>query len=233
MGLELKMSRKKSETTISRRNLFIFQIFSSTFRPLFSIKAKIFITKVDDEIPKLNTRPKVENIWCTFCILLIFFQMESDYDPFLEETENNATDFFNETTASNNLNETERNCGLLDENYVKIWHLFQWWCEGVLFTGIGLCGLIANCFSIGILCTRDMRKHSFNQLLIALCIFDLLFIVVSIPVYSFTVFQLFVGNQVMRFCREMPLVLMERSERSFKKCVIVRARFWGNNSHFQ
>ena len=41
-----------------------------------------------------------------------------------------------------------------------------------------------------------MRKHSFNQLLIALCIFDLLFIIVSIPVYSFNLFQIFMGNQV-------------------------------------
>ena len=41
-----------------------------------------------------------------------------------------------------------------------------------------------------------MRKHSFNQLLIALCVFDLLFIIVSIPVYSFNLFKIFLGNQV-------------------------------------
>ena len=84
----------------------------------------------------------------------------------------------------------------LDEEYLDYVHSFQYWCEGVLFTGVGLAGLIANCFSIGILCTKDMRKHSFNQLLIALCVFDLLFIIVSIPVYSFNLFQIFVENQV-------------------------------------
>ena len=40
-------------------------------------------------------------------------------------------------------------CGLMDETYVHVWQTFQWWCEGVLFTGVGLAGLIANCFSIG------------------------------------------------------------------------------------
>jgi hypothetical protein len=87
-------------------------------------------------------------------------------------------------------------CGLMDDEYMRVWYNFQWWCEGVLFTGVGLAGLLANCFSIGILATKEMRKHSFNQLLIALCVFDLLFIIVSIPVYSFNLFEIFVGNQV-------------------------------------
>ena len=75
----------------------------------------------------------------------------------------------------------------------------QFWCEGVLFTGFGVGGLLANILSIGILSTKDMRKHSFNQLLIALAFFDILFIIVSVPVYSFSLFELFVGNQVMIF----------------------------------
>jgi hypothetical protein len=41
-------------------------------------------------------------------------------------------------------------------------------------------GLVANLASIGILATKDMRKHTFNQLLIALAIFDILFIMVNI-----------------------------------------------------
>ena len=57
-------------------------------------------------------------------------------------------------------------------------------------------GFIANIFSIGVLSTKDMRKHSFNQLLIALCIFDLLFIGVSIPVYSFNLYGILMDNQV-------------------------------------
>lgn len=130
-----------------------------------------------------------------------FLQIMSDY---------NSDDVFNSNSSSSDVlyveetsfsNETFANltaiCGNMDEHYIHVWQTFQWWCEGILFTGIGLCGLIANCFSIGILCTQDMRKHSFNQLLIALCIFDLLFIVVSIPVYSFNLFQIFVGNQVL------------------------------------
>ena len=44
--------------------------------------------------------------------------------------------------------------------------------------------------------SRDMRKHTFNQLLIALALFDILFIVVSVPVYSFSLFNVLPGNQV-------------------------------------
>ena len=87
-----------------------------------------------------------------------------------------------QTLASNvtisNVNLTLR-CGVLDEAYMNVWNQCQWWCEGIFFTGIGLVGLVANFASIGILATKDMRKHSFNQLLIALAIFDILFITVS------------------------------------------------------
>ena len=87
-----------------------------------------------------------------------------------------------QTLASNvtisNVNLTLR-CGVLDEAYMNVWNQCQWWCEGIFFTGIGLVGLVANFASIGILATKDMRKHSFNQLLIALAIFDILFIMVS------------------------------------------------------
>ena len=73
----------------------------------------------------------------------------------------------------------------------------QWWCEGVLFTGLGLFGLAANLLSIAVLTsTRELRRHSFNQLLVALATFDILFIVVSVPVYAFTLFDIFMGNQV-------------------------------------
>ena len=130
--------------------------------------------------------------------IILRFQMEQylSEEPTVNTSSTLYSDMFSgNQTEAGNVTSSGR-CGLMDEHYLRVWQTFQWWCEGVLFTGIGLCGLIANCFSIGILCTQDMRKHSFNQLLIALCIFDLLFIVVSIPVYSFNLFQIFVGNQV-------------------------------------
>ncbi len=77
-----------------------------------------------------------------------------------------------------------------------VWTGVQWWCEGVLFTGVGVAGLAANIFSVCVLSTKDMRKHTFNQLLIALAVFDILFILVSVPVYSFPIFHLLIGNQV-------------------------------------
>ncbi len=47
-----------------------------------------------------------------------------------------------------------------------------------------------------LLSTREMRRHSFNQLLVALATFDILFIVVSVPVYTYGMFDFMVGNQV-------------------------------------
>ena len=40
------------------------------------------------------------------------------------------------------------------------------------------------------------RAHLFNQLLIALSIFDILFIVCSVPVYSFPLFNWLEGSKV-------------------------------------
>ena len=68
------------------------------------------------------------------------------------------TDSSHNFTNSTNPELIER-CGSMTHDYINTWQNFQWWCEGTLFTGIGLGGLIANCFSIGILCTKDMRKH--------------------------------------------------------------------------
>ena len=49
-------------------------------------------------------------------------------------------------------------------------------------------GLISNVLTIVVLWSRSMRSHSFNQLLIALAVCDLVFICVSVPVYSFAIF---------------------------------------------
>ena len=65
----------------------------------------------------------------------------------------------NFTNSSFTNSELIERCGSMTDAYINTWQNFQWWCEGTLFTGIGLGGLIANCFSIGILCTKDMRKH--------------------------------------------------------------------------
>ena len=88
-------------------------------------------------------------------------------------------------------------CGRMDEHYMRVWSAAQWWCEGILFTGFGVAGLAANVLSVAVLASsKAMRKHTFNQLLIALALADMLFILVSVPVYSFTLFNLFAGNQV-------------------------------------
>ena len=45
-------------------------------------------------------------------------------------------------------------------------------------------------FSIIILVRRKMRRHSFNQLLICLSLFDILFIICGVPVHAFPVLNL-------------------------------------------
>ena len=52
------------------------------------------------------------------------------------------------------------------------------------------------------------RAHLFNQLLIALSIFDILFIVCSVPVYSFPLFHWLEGNQVRRRRRQTAIQRM-------------------------
>ena len=43
--------------------------------------------------------------------------------------------------------------------------MLQWWCEGALFSGVGVIGLVVNVLSVGILSTKELRKHTFNQVL--------------------------------------------------------------------
>ena len=103
-----------------------------------------------------------------------------------------------------NLSSEVTRCGCMDAEYVEIWQTTQWLCEGTLFTAVGAAGLLFNLLSIGILATKEMRKHTFNQLLIALCVCDVIFILVSVPVYAFSMFQIFVGNQVLRMQHTEP-----------------------------
>jgi hypothetical protein len=104
--------------------------------------------------------------------------MNNSTYPYLDSDGDLELQTLTPNVTISNANLTQR-CGILDEAYMNVWNQCQWWCEGIFFTGMGLVGLVANFASIGILGTKDMRKHSFNQLLIALAIFDILFIMVS------------------------------------------------------
>lgn len=43
-----------------------------------------------------------------------------------------------EVNSSATNSSLDSRCGNLDENYMIVWNAFQWWCEGIFFTGIGL-----------------------------------------------------------------------------------------------
>ena len=86
--------------------------------------------------------------------------------------------------------ELEATCGVLDDHYAATWSRTQYYCEGVLFAVFGVVGLVGNVVSILVLASsKKMRKHAFNQLLIALAVFDVVFILVSVPVYSISLFE--------------------------------------------
>jgi hypothetical protein len=61
----------------------------------------------------------------------------------------------------------------LDKN-LQVWKNFEFWCEGVLFSSFGLFGLVSNLASIVTFLSADMRKHTFNQLLASLAVYDIL-----------------------------------------------------------
>ena len=52
---------------------------------------------------------------------------------------------------------------LKESTLIYLHYILQWWCEGVLFFGVGLIALVFNTLSIGILATEELRKHTFNQ----------------------------------------------------------------------
>lgn len=45
-------------------------------------------------------------------------------------------------------------CGIMTENFKDVWWQYQYWCEGILFTAVGIFGVIGNITSISILATR-------------------------------------------------------------------------------
>ena len=80
-------------------------------------------------------------------------------------------------------------CG--DKQDLLVWKSYEYWCEGVLFSSIGLCGeltaivlgcpsttlppgLLSNIACIVTLLSADMRKQTFNQMLAILSVVDIL-----------------------------------------------------------
>ena len=46
------------------------------------------------------------------------------------------------------------------------------WIQGVAQISVSLVGVLANCISIPVLCTKNMKSHMFNRLLVFLILFD-------------------------------------------------------------
>ena len=66
----------------------------------------------------------------------IDFRQEFENDTFVsypEDISENISDFENST-------EVPSACGKLDKDYMRIWGAFQWWLEGIGFTGLGIAG---------------------------------------------------------------------------------------------
>ena len=58
--------------------------------------------------------------------------------------------------------------------YLQVWKKYEFWCEGILFGIFGLFGLIFNLTSVLTLTSKEMRKHTFNQLLAILTLCETL-----------------------------------------------------------
>ena len=56
----------------------------------------------------------------------------------------------------------------------QVWKQFEFWCEGGLFSSLGLFGLISNLASIATFLSADLRKQTFNQLLAALAVCEIM-----------------------------------------------------------
>ena len=75
-----------------------------------------------------------------------------------------------------------------EEHQLKVTVMF--WFEGFLVPIVGSIGLLGNTLSILVLLCRDLDlKASFRNLLVTLCVFDMLFIVAvnlfySVPIHS-------------------------------------------------
>ena len=82
-------------------------------------------------------------------------------------------------------------CGNLTEEYHTVWKSYEFWCEGVLFSSLGMfgqysqsqdmllsreddLGLLSNTACIVTLLSADMRKQTFNQMLAILSAIDVL-----------------------------------------------------------
>lgn len=56
----------------------------------------------------------------------------------------------------------------------KVWKQYEYWCEGILFSSLGLLGLLSNLVCIITFLSADMRKQTFNQLLACLSAIDIM-----------------------------------------------------------
>ena len=86
-------------------------------------------------------------------------------------------------------------CGQSDNETLAIIGTVKFWFEGVFFMSFGVIGLISALTTVGILTTRELRSHLFYQLLITLAILDILYILCSVPTYSFDIFKWFHNNK--------------------------------------
>ena len=69
-------------------------------------------------------------------------------------------------------------CGQHDEHF---FNAFQFWISGVLDMTFGIIGLIGAILAVAVLANKELRTNLFNQLLMALAICDLIFIICAVP----------------------------------------------------
>ena len=88
---------------------------------------------------------------------------------------NQSVYMFNEelTTSRGDSNSSQLNCPNITEDDQTFLHTFSYWVGGVGMLSIGISGLITNFAAIFVLSKSSISKKSFDRLIVALCIFDI------------------------------------------------------------
>ena len=98
----------------------------------------------------------------------------------MEEVRNGSEGIFDPT-----------NCGQSDNETLAFIADIKFWFEGVFYMSFGIAGLLSALATVAILATRELRSHLFYQLLIVLATLDILYILCSVPTFSFDIFNWF------------------------------------------
>ena len=76
-------------------------------------------------------------------------------------------------------NLTHSNCSIGDDGDEEFLKVFEFWLSGVAQVVVSAIGILGNCLSIPVLCSKQMNSV-FNRLLVFLAVFDNIHLILTI-----------------------------------------------------